>query len=736
ELVLQHVSVPPRPLAEVAPQVPVDLAEAVMRCLAKEPAARFADAGALRAALGGASYDDEALAYELADIKHLVAYALIAVTLALTLIAAAVIGRWSDSPIVGGLLGLPVGGVLLGFQIRQARSRGYGWDVIRRVATLPPRWWIYPWPAAWRRTGDVWTRLPRSLRAARWLALVMTLAFLLFIPIFAHTKRLIDMDVRSLVPAVHDTYAVRVLGTLPVVGDLVFLIVILFVIVVGNFGFSALGAITGRRLGLGALDWQRLATKPTDSPFWRDARIRPVLIDAAAPRVAEPSTPQELVTRILAVARTTTPSGAHTGADPAGAARRLLETITGVDRELESLARTAPPEQLERVEAELVLLEHDGADDDALGLLRAQRDALARAAERAASLATRRQGALSELEGLWRDVRRAADAADPREAAAQLHARAEAIERAYPPRTRSATRSTAASAIVALVALLAATPSTAAAPATAGQRAVAALLDRGALDSAARALDALAAAGDDSPARWRLAGRLALLEPTGRPITIIPAVLRALDAFGTAAAGDSSDVYALEHLVWLHRLAPATLGGRDAVRVRALARLERIAPYRAALLRAYLASVDESPGRALAGLRALVAAHPDSAPAWFGLADIAARESHADLARMAYARYRTLAPSDITTDFHVGMLAARSGVDLREGEASFRRYLARPWRTGLPRHDVAWWRLGQVLEKGGRLDEARQAYRRALAIDPKDDDFRASLEALEAATAR
>jgi predicted TPR repeat methyltransferase len=45
---------------------------------------------------------------------------------------------------------------------------------------------------------------------------------------------------------------------------------------------------------------------------------------------------------------------------------------------------------------------------------------------------------------------------------------------------------------------------------------------------------------------------------------------------------------------------------------------------------------------------------------------------------------------------------------------------------------VAWWRLGQVLEKQGKTARARDAYKKAIAKDARDDDFTASLRKLDA----
>ncbi|MEZ5282355.1 MAG: protein kinase [Acidimicrobiales bacterium] len=54
-MLLKHVSEPPPPLSEVAPQVPAEIADVVMRCLEKDPADRFRSGGALGEAIARAA---------------------------------------------------------------------------------------------------------------------------------------------------------------------------------------------------------------------------------------------------------------------------------------------------------------------------------------------------------------------------------------------------------------------------------------------------------------------------------------------------------------------------------------------------------------------------------------------------------------------------------------------------------------------------------------------------------
>jgi predicted Zn-dependent protease len=130
-----------------------------------------------------------------------------------------------------------------------------------------------------------------------------------------------------------------------------------------------------------------------------------------------------------------------------------------------------------------------------------------------------------------------------------------------------------------------------------------------------------------------------------------------------------------------------------------------------------------------------VAAQPDSAPAWYAFFDLSLKLGKADDARDALRRYAALEPGDRTALFHRGELAAMLGVDLAESEVALREYIKGPILLGQTVVDVAWWRLGQVLQKEGKVAEAREAYAKAIAIDGRDRDCKESLRRLDAASA-
>jgi len=730
ELLMQHVSATPTPLAELAPSVPTDLGDAVMRCLEKDPARRFSDGRSLRTAVGGSASDDESLTYELAELQHLVAnYVVVTAISAMFAVSAALRG--------GQLLSIPtllwlspmLFFLLQGFKVDEARKRGYEWSTIRRVVTLPPRWWFLWWPRKWRRAGDVYEQLPAALK---WARMTMAVGYALMLgegPLMAWATDPRRLAIRDMIPAPHSFFTLQWISRLdmlvPLVSLILFLCSLILVVLLAEVNIRR--ATKGAKFGW--MDRQRLLYKPTDSAFWRDPRIQQVSRPQAADR--RPKTPQEFVTQILAASGTLPPSASEAGNGAASAARRLLDAMTAHERELSLLEKAAPREQLERLEAEIALHESEAGEPEAVALLVNQRDALLRSRERMVLIGARRDEAGTKLEALWASVRRlstATDADAARGLALSISDTWRSVEQDYPLR-RSAVntpRTTGArfGMLVAVGAMLAVRQT----PAVESTN-VQALLARVQPESA---LMVLAARPDSSADALALTGLAELQIGSRQGITTrVRAARRGKAAFTSALARDSTRADVLETLAWMVRLLPSIGGGSRSEATAMLQRLERHHPYRGALLRGHFERADGRSAAADSIYRHLVTTQPDSAPAWFALYDLSYRRGRADAARDALRGYMALMPNDRTTLFHRGQLAAVLGVDLAEGELALLAYLKGPMYVTQPSEDVAWWRLGQVLEKLGKTSRARDAFRKAIAKDRRDADFKASLRSLD-----
>lgn len=80
--------------------------------------------------------------------------------------------------------------------------------------------------------------------------------------------------------------------------------------------------------------------------------------------------------------------------------------------------------------------------------------------------------------------------------------------------------------------------------------------------------------------------------------------------------------------------------------------------------------------------------------------------------------------------YQIGRLAAVSGERLERGEGALREYLAVGPEPNSPSLAAARWRLGMVLERQGRVAEARRECEAALVLDPKLEGARGSLRKL------
>jgi hypothetical protein len=170
-------------LAEVASDVPEDLAAAVMRCLRRDPAARWPDARALREAVSPTSLEADQLPEPLDTLDGTGPFLLPFVLLFLALAVVADFARFvqprgMEEGLRPGTLHILFMALLAGFMLMQlpimwsavrvARARGFTWRQIRGAALRQPEWWVCFWyPRSFRRPGDVWDRLPSPIRSWR-----------------------------------------------------------------------------------------------------------------------------------------------------------------------------------------------------------------------------------------------------------------------------------------------------------------------------------------------------------------------------------------------------------------------------------------------------------------------------------------------------------------------------------------------------------------------------------------
>ena len=179
EALTQRLTQDPPPLASVAPDVDDDLAETVMRCLEREPANRWPDARAFRAATALIDDGEDPLPIRL--IRFSVAMAVAA------LFAGIYFGIFrGPAAAIGTSIGLAVPLAVIGtgaFVV--AKRQKFTTRSIGRLALLQPRGWRFWYPKRFRRRGDVWDRLPLQIRRLR---IQATVAFVLMVGIAVPTQ--------------------------------------------------------------------------------------------------------------------------------------------------------------------------------------------------------------------------------------------------------------------------------------------------------------------------------------------------------------------------------------------------------------------------------------------------------------------------------------------------------------------------------------------------------------------
>jgi len=393
DVIVQHVTQEPAPLV---PEVPPDLAAAVMRCLAKEPAKRWGDGLQLRAALDVVDDDLAAPALELRfDAAGWWAASSVwsgaAFGLACYLFPALGAGAagWWQLPVA-----IAAGGPLLVAATgAEALRRGVQWSALRRRLLYPPRWWPFWWPRRWRRPGDVWERLPGPLRRARSVA-GGSLAWLLLV---SAPIALIAARHGAGVGAAADLLLALVTGP-------VWLLI----------GAPMAPLWWARRRGIDEAEYSRLAFQPTSHPtFWRNPKFAALLQPSpgrtVAARPAEPRSPDDYAQAIRDLVGQL-PSGTQaTVSEAADAARQLLGTLAALDAELAKLAQDADPQELEAVEAKLLALGPEAQDEGDVrrqrrALLVPQRDLLRELNQRLREATDRRARLLDLLRTMWLQV--------------------------------------------------------------------------------------------------------------------------------------------------------------------------------------------------------------------------------------------------------------------------------------------------------------------------------------------
>jgi len=405
DVIVQHVTQEPAPLAALVPDVPPDLAAAVMRCLAKAPEKRWQDAGSLRTGLATGNEDDhlddsfsQAAGAEVRGVIPRVGAMLLAdvvfAGMSYFVPQLGLTGLWWALPVLfAGTIVLVPPAVFYSARL----SKGTPWEILWRSALYPPRGWPLWWPKRWRRPGDMRERLPAEVTQLRRFYEVISVAACCVVLPYC-VAGIVVMIVRS-----PDDRMFQLMSTIGALLSLASL---------GSlaFFFLSLGK-WGRQHGLTSAESFKFGFGPTGRPeLWRNAKFAALLLPppgrAAVARPAEPRSPEEYAQAIRDLVGQL-PSGTQaTVSEAADAARQLLGTLAALDAELAKLAQDADPQELETVETKLRALGPETTDEGDVrrqkrAALVPQRDLLRALNQRLAEATDRRARLLDLMRTMW-----------------------------------------------------------------------------------------------------------------------------------------------------------------------------------------------------------------------------------------------------------------------------------------------------------------------------------------------
>ncbi len=202
--------------------------------------------------------------------------------------------------------------------------------------------------------------------------------------------------------------------------------------------------------------------------------------------------------------------------------------------------------------------------------------------------------------------------------------------------------------------------------------------------------------------------------------------------FETAVRLAARSVAAHRDLLQFYLDAPWVLGGTDDNARRQVTEITQLDPIAGRLARATYASHHGNVSGAAAEYRAVIAAQPATAAAYFEAADFFEGQRDPDGLRVAIDGAATVAHDDRRLSYYRAALDIMSGDDLSRAGSLMHTYLAAPACSEWPSFASAHQWLGLWHERQGRVADAVAEYRAALALDPGRKSAIASLKRLGA----
>jgi len=338
DLLTQHLTREPAPLRSVAPAVSDSTAQAIERCLAKDPAARWPDARSLRLALGVAEEShlpDSLRAVEGRGIPGL------AITWLLMLIYALLLSRKqfparAPSNLLEAFAGfltqwmiIIIAGLFVFFYlflVTRLQRDGFSLRQSQSVIWREPAWWLWWYPRALRLRGNAWERLPATVRYLR-LSIQVFVAYVFILYTFMCFMGEPFIHFAFNYDENPGPFAMSIGG---------------FAAIVVAWALLTVRARRDlKRKGLAEADVNRvmMSIPPSRVTFWARPHIAAILAPEMRPDAVRPDSPHDHMQSILRHADELSGPFRPLGAQAAVAARQLVASIDHVDREIADLVR-------------------------------------------------------------------------------------------------------------------------------------------------------------------------------------------------------------------------------------------------------------------------------------------------------------------------------------------------------------------------------------------------------------
>jgi predicted Ser/Thr protein kinase len=411
EILSQQMVATPRDLSTFDTTLSAGVAAAIMRCLEKDPAMRWESATDLRDAIGAVTDEDEELPEELRQVDGAFGRMALVSYIALWFWA---MNRWAwENDLLGFMIQLPLFAPLLGaVALAYSAGRKFGHRRAFNMLLHPPKTWSGWWPRRFRRKGDVWDRLPMTLRVARMLAIS---AVLIGFPIVAaQIAMLVTLSPERFAVLMNTFVLYKPLGKATAV------------LTIANFYAAAImmnwwWRKQGKPKLAGRIPW---FVEPPSSPKWKRPEFARYLSDARPQKAAMPDSIDRLGAAINEEVRAMVRDGVLHAEQPAVVANEVVAAIVAIDRELEMLAKGGDESELVKLDARIDAMRGaSGSDRGLVDMLRRQRDAIAAIVTRQREQKTRRERLAARLRELFvalDDVRQRAKAPSPGEITGQL----------------------------------------------------------------------------------------------------------------------------------------------------------------------------------------------------------------------------------------------------------------------------------------------------------------------------